>query len=407
VLAIEQRTVRSGLRPGDDPSRPFVAMGKRSLSIRIMQAVWETSDQSGSALLLLLALADHATDEGLAWPRIETLAQKTRLGERYVRKLLASLARAGHLTVEPHPADRRRHAYRLGRYRLDDGGTGVPVIAGTPVPPSDPRYRNPGSADSRASGSGTLRNRGTGFFLKEYPSVQPSVNPFPPGWAERVERVQGIWESCDPEVERPAAGRVGLWLRAWDDDEALGAALRTLRRRGAFDLSVAYVHACLATALRNGRRLAPTREERESAELQAPGLREPAPPFDARARLAALAGSLPAALPHRDRWARAVLDLAAGEADLERLEADLGRLDRELLAEAAAAVDGGELAAHAARALGRIGGRLPAAERARVAGAVRRDLLRRRLGLPVLSLFSPEAEGRGGPAPGREVPDDE
>ena len=41
------------------------------MSIRVMTQVWDTSEQKGSALLLLLALADHAADDGFCWPGIQ------------------------------------------------------------------------------------------------------------------------------------------------------------------------------------------------------------------------------------------------------------------------------------------------------------------------------------------------
>ena len=38
------------------------------MSIKRMNAVWNLSKQSGSALLVLLALADRADDDGFCWP---------------------------------------------------------------------------------------------------------------------------------------------------------------------------------------------------------------------------------------------------------------------------------------------------------------------------------------------------
>jgi hypothetical protein len=34
------------------------------MSVRVMSAVWDTADVSGAKLLLLLALADNANDDG-------------------------------------------------------------------------------------------------------------------------------------------------------------------------------------------------------------------------------------------------------------------------------------------------------------------------------------------------------
>ena len=43
-----------------------------------MAAVWERSKHQGGALLVLLGIADHANDQGVAYPSIERLARKIR-----------------------------------------------------------------------------------------------------------------------------------------------------------------------------------------------------------------------------------------------------------------------------------------------------------------------------------------
>lgn len=66
-----------------------------------MARVWERSAAKGSALLLLLAIADHAHDDGTgAWPSQAMLAAKTRLSVRQVRRLTVTLEGAGELRVE-------------------------------------------------------------------------------------------------------------------------------------------------------------------------------------------------------------------------------------------------------------------------------------------------------------------
>ncbi|CAK0747896.1 hypothetical protein CCP3SC15_1500013 [Gammaproteobacteria bacterium] len=63
-----------------------------------MTEIWEHSKQEGSALLLLLAIADHAHDDGTgAWPSTETLAEKTRQTRRNVQLLLRKLEQSGEL----------------------------------------------------------------------------------------------------------------------------------------------------------------------------------------------------------------------------------------------------------------------------------------------------------------------
>lgn len=69
------------------------------MSIAVMTQVWDTSKEKGTALLLLLALADFANAEGIAWPSIETLAQRARISERQTQYIIHSLEADGELYV--------------------------------------------------------------------------------------------------------------------------------------------------------------------------------------------------------------------------------------------------------------------------------------------------------------------
>ena len=132
-------------------------------------------------------------------------------------------------------------------------------------------------------------------------------------------------------------------------------------------------------------------------ELAAPGEREEgAPEVDRAGRLGALAAALPAALPGREELAARV---AALDGDSEAVEAALSALDREMMAAVERAL-GEEERAEVARTVeatvAHLAGRLDAAEVDRARARLERQVLRQRLALPVLSLFSPEAQtGRG------------
>lgn len=67
-----------------------------------MTKVWEM-ELPAKDKLLLLALADWASDEGLAWPSIATLSRKCGCDERTVQRNLRKLEEAGHLRREEVP----------------------------------------------------------------------------------------------------------------------------------------------------------------------------------------------------------------------------------------------------------------------------------------------------------------
>jgi len=71
------------------------------MSIRTMTRVWKNSTQAGGKLLLLLAIADFANDDGMAFPGIDTLAKKTRQNRRTVQRQLSDLEEKDEIAIEP------------------------------------------------------------------------------------------------------------------------------------------------------------------------------------------------------------------------------------------------------------------------------------------------------------------
>lgn len=70
------------------------------MSLEAIIYVWKHSKQRGSALLLMLALADYADENGYSYPSVGTLARKTRMGERNVQKLLQKLQTEKEIVVK-------------------------------------------------------------------------------------------------------------------------------------------------------------------------------------------------------------------------------------------------------------------------------------------------------------------
>lgn len=131
----------------------------------------------------------------------------------------------------------------------------------------------------------------------------------------------------------------------------------------------------------------------ERRELVAPGERLEAPPFDSSARLQALAAALPAGLAGRDGFTTRIVAISGEPQDIEE---QLAVLDRELLKSAEASLDGtgrAEVDAAVEKTLSGLRGRLPAGELESSRERLTWQVLRQRLALPVLSLFSPEADG--------------
>ncbi len=78
------------------------------MSIEAMTRVWKVSRAKGPELLVLLAIADWADDEGRnSWGTEAKLAGKSRMSERGVRKVLGRLVALGELEIEKNDDGKR------------------------------------------------------------------------------------------------------------------------------------------------------------------------------------------------------------------------------------------------------------------------------------------------------------
>ena len=88
------------------------------MSIRVMSNVWKNSAAKGSTLLLLLAIADYAHDDGGgAYPSVKTLSEKIRMTERNVQLLTKKLEKLGELEVLRIGAPDRTNIYRVKTFQ--------------------------------------------------------------------------------------------------------------------------------------------------------------------------------------------------------------------------------------------------------------------------------------------------
>jgi hypothetical protein len=81
------------------------------VSVKVLARVWAHSNQSGGALLVMLALADFANDDGECWPSIPVLAEKARLTERGIQYLLPILEQAGEIRRIRSTGGRNRRSH--------------------------------------------------------------------------------------------------------------------------------------------------------------------------------------------------------------------------------------------------------------------------------------------------------
>ena len=136
-----------------------------------MTQVWGDSPATGGKLLVLLALADFADDEGRCWPSIATIATKARLTERQTRRVLAELDDLGEIGM-PSGARSSESPFIVGGQN----------VRGRPCPPGEDICGSEGGTFGVARVEPSL---GT---VKEPPLSRPTATQL------EAEAMQRCWE---------------------------------------------------------------------------------------------------------------------------------------------------------------------------------------------------------------------
>lgn len=88
------------------------------MSIEVMTFVWKRYPEGGSELLLALALADFADDDGTSvYPSVARMAAKTRMSERNIQYLLSKMKERGWLVEVEAGGNRNGRSYAT-EYRI-------------------------------------------------------------------------------------------------------------------------------------------------------------------------------------------------------------------------------------------------------------------------------------------------
>jgi hypothetical protein len=100
------------------------------MSLDVMTAVWKHSDAKGTDLLLLLALADNADDEGFCFPSYPYLAAKTRMSDRTVRRRISELCDTDELSLVASGRAGRSNEYMVNIHALREKPDHTPKRGG-------------------------------------------------------------------------------------------------------------------------------------------------------------------------------------------------------------------------------------------------------------------------------------
>lgn len=105
------------------------------MSIQLINAVFESQSLGPTDRLVMLALADHAGEDGTCYPSVARLCQRTGLGERAVQVAIGRLKSGGHLSA------------KIGGGRGNSTLYTLHINPAPETPYEKPRTRNPVSND--------------------------------------------------------------------------------------------------------------------------------------------------------------------------------------------------------------------------------------------------------------------
>lgn len=194
------------------------------MSVKASNWVWGL-DVTGSEKLVLLCLGDHADNDGVCWPGLAAVSEKTGISERQVMRIVSGLEKTGLLTMEKRKGAQGRQQSNL--YKLDLKDTRLK--ARTTAEPGD--TMSPGEAqipgdisaepgDISTGGRVTIMSPGTTKNVRTV--TEPSIESSAQAREIRFEqdRLIGIpealkakWRQVFPgiDVEREI-GMAELWL---------------------------------------------------------------------------------------------------------------------------------------------------------------------------------------------------
>lgn len=166
------------------------------MSVHVSSQVWKDCRQSGERLLVMLAMADCADDEGVCWPSQAYLAERARITERGAQKIIDSLIQGGEIEMVSPGGGRGRSArYRMPRY----------VKKGEPHSPNESSKGERGSGNRGQERANAEAERANAETIKGEQAVPPN-------------RKRTVKEPSPAQcVEIPESLKTPEFIEAWTD----------------------------------------------------------------------------------------------------------------------------------------------------------------------------------------------
>lgn len=173
-----------------------------------MAQLWDNGDPdlSGSKLLVVLCLADHSNDDGVCWPSINRLAERTRIDRRNIMRHLQSLEAMGYLEITRTPG--RPNRYTVHATRGDITTRGKTITSGNSVTPTSGKIVT-GTRGKIVTPPVVISPPEPSYNPNSEPSIQP-----PPRKADFVAAV-AAWEAGGLMLSKTIADDIGEAVDHW------------------------------------------------------------------------------------------------------------------------------------------------------------------------------------------------
>ena len=195
------------------------------MSVKVQSVVWKHSRCGGSALLLLLALADIADDAGVAYPSVAALARKIRMSERNTHYLIKKLCSMDELSVEVGAGPRGCNLFRVHTSRgakiTDEPAifAGVQSFQGAPpfrkgvqsAAPNTSLIRHDNDNNTALAGSLILKSKTPPRNSPAMPVVLSEEGVFDGITPAQIDRWREAFSAIDVRAE---ISRAEVWLQA-------------------------------------------------------------------------------------------------------------------------------------------------------------------------------------------------
>lgn len=177
-----------------------------------MSLVWDTEIGPLATRMVLLAVADSASDEGCCWPAMSTIARKSGVAVSTAREAVAKLEADGYLRREIRPISGDRN--ESNRYWINVAKLQGAAGEGREVPPE-----SGGSATGERRGN---RNQNRKEESKEAIAADaPTRDEQPPLFEAGSEVTPAVpkrtgSKKAEDEGQELASRAYQLWLEGWD-----------------------------------------------------------------------------------------------------------------------------------------------------------------------------------------------